>query len=34
VDEIRRRVEEIDRGAVELISWQDVRERLRSRLPR
>ncbi len=32
--EIRRRLDEIDRGAVELIPWEEVRARLHSNLLR
>ncbi|MCP5110246.1 MAG: addiction module protein [bacterium] len=32
--EIRRRLHEIDSGAVELISWQDAERRLKARLQR
>jgi len=31
-DEIYRRLQEIDRGAAQLIPWQDVQRRLRARL--
>ena len=31
-DEIFRRLQQIDSGAVELIPWEDVRRRLRSQL--
>ncbi len=30
--EIRRRIEEVDRGAVELVPWEDVHKRLLARL--
>jgi hypothetical protein len=33
-EEIRRRLEEIDQGAVRLISWPDARRQLRGRLKR
>jgi len=29
-DEVRRRVEEVDEGAVKLIDWEEARRRLRS----
>lgn len=32
--EIERRLEEIDSGAVQLVSWRDARQRLRDRLER
>lgn len=32
-DEIYRRLQEIDSGAVQLTTWQDARRRLRDRLP-
>jgi len=32
--EIQRRLDDIDSGAVELISWPDARRRLQSRLQR
>jgi len=31
-DEIYRRLQEIDKGAAQLIPWQDVQRRLRARL--
>jgi putative addiction module component (TIGR02574 family) len=33
-EEIRRRLQEIDSGAVKLIPWQDVRQELLNRLER
>lgn len=33
-EEIGARVQQIDEGAVQLISWADARHRLRGRLPR
>jgi len=33
-DEIYRRLQQIDSGAVHLIPWEDARRRLRSRLER
>ena len=33
-EEIHRRLQQIDTGAVQLIHWEDARRRLRSRLER
>jgi putative addiction module component (TIGR02574 family) len=33
-EEIRRRLEQIDQGEVQLISWNDARRHLRARLSR
>ena len=33
-EEIRRRLQQIDTGAVQLIAWDDARRRLRARLER
>jgi putative addiction module component (TIGR02574 family) len=33
-DEIYRRIQQIDSGAVQLIPWEETRRRLRSRLER